>query len=300
MNITNDLLSLVGLNMVPFLAARKKHLLLKAFISPKKAWDAKRKDLERIEGLQRDDVELILSTKNKIDPKREIKKAEKEDIKIITFRDTSYPKALSLISDPPLVLYVKGEVKETDRLSVGIVGSRMASDYGKRVTREFVSELGKAGFTIVSGLAKGIDAEAHRTALKVGVRTLAVLGCGIDVVYPEENRKLFSEIPSSGAIISEFPFGTPPSKENFPQRNRIIAGLSLGIVVIEAAERSGALITARLAIEEGREVFAVPGPITSPLSCGTNKLIKDGAKLTDSSSEIIEELGPMIEKVMEE
>ncbi len=286
--------------MVPFLAARKKHLLLKAFISPKKAWDAKRKDLERIEGLQRDDVELILSTKNKIDPKREIKKAEKEDIKIITFRDTSYPKALSLISDPPLVLYVKGEVKETDRLSVGIVGSRMASDYGKRVTREFVSELGKAGFTIVSGLAKGIDAEAHRTALKVGVRTLAVLGCGIDVVYPEENRKLFSEIPSSGAIISEFPFGTPPSKENFPQRNRIIAGLSLGIVVIEAAERSGALITARLAIEEGREVFAVPGPITSPLSCGTNKLIKDGAKLTDSSSEIIEELGPMIEKVMEE
>ncbi|MEK9148840.1 MAG: DNA-processing protein DprA, partial [Candidatus Desantisbacteria bacterium] len=213
MNITNDLLSLVGLNMVPFLAARKKHLLLKAFISPKKAWDAKRKDLERIEGLQRDDVELILSTKNKIDPKREIKKAEKEDIKIITFRDTSYPKALSLISDPPLVLYVKGEVKETDRLSVGIVGSRMASDYGKRVTREFVSELGKAGFTIVSGLAKGIDAEAHRTALKVGVRTLAVLGCGIDVVYPEENRKLFSEIPSSGAIISEFPFGTPPSKE---------------------------------------------------------------------------------------
>ena len=300
MNITNDLQAFVGLNMVPFLAARKKHLLLKAFISPKKAWDAKRKDLERIEGLQRDDVELILSTKNKIDPKREIKKAEKEDIKIITFRDTSYPKALSLISDPPLVLYVKGEVKETDRLSVGIVGSRMASDYGKRVTREFVSELGKAGFTIVSGLAKGIDAEAHRTALKVGVRTLAVLGCGIDVVYPEENRKLFSEIPSSGAIISEFPFGTPPSKENFPQRNRIIAGLSLGIVVIEAAERSGALITARLAIEEGREVFAVPGPITSPLSCGTNKLIKDGAKLTDSSSEIIEELGPMIEKVMEE
>ncbi|MDI6751675.1 MAG: DNA-processing protein DprA [bacterium] len=299
MNITNDLQALVGLNMV-CLAARKKHLLLKAFNSPKKAWEAKRKDLERIEGLQRDDVELILSAKKKIEPKKEIKRAEKEAIKIITFRDTSYPKALSLISDPPLVLYVKGEIKETDRLSIGIVGSRMASDYGKRVTREFVSELGRAGFTIVSGLAKGIDAEAHRTALKVGIRTLAVLGCGIDVVYPEENRRLFSEIPSSGAIISEFPLGTPPSKENFPQRNRIIAGLSLGIVVVEAAERSGALITARLAIEEGREVFAVPGPITSPLSCGTNKLIKDGVKLTDSSIEIVEELGPMIERVMEE
>lgn len=300
MNITSDLLSLVGFNMVGGIAVRKKHLLLQYFSSPKKAWDAKRKELERVDGLQRDDIDAFLSAKNKIDPKKEIDKAKKEGIKIVTFRDKGYPVALGLITDPPLVLYVKGEIKEVDRLAVGIVGSRMASDYGKRVTREFVSELGKAGFTIVSGLAKGIDGQAHRTALEVCARTLAVLGCGIDVVYPPENKRLFSEIPSSGAIISEFPFFTPPSKENFPQRNRIIAGLSLGILVIEAAERSGALITARLAIEEGREVFAVPGPITSPLSRGTNKLIKDGVKLTDSCSEIIEELGPMIEKVMEE
>jgi DNA processing protein len=300
MNITNDLLSLVGLNMLSGLAVRKKHLLLQHFSSPQKAWEAKRKELERVDGLQRDDVELILSSKKRLDPKKEIKRAEKEAVKIVTFQDNNYPAALSMISDPPLVLYVRGEIKEQDRLSVGIVGSRMASDYGRRVTKEFVSELGRAGFTIVSGLAKGIDAEAHRTALNVSARTLAVLGCGIDIIYPTENKRLFSEIPSIGAIISEFPFGTNPSKENFPQRNRIIAGLSLGIVVIEAAERSGALITARLAIEEGREVFAVPGPITSSLSCGTNKLIKDGAKIISSCYEIIEELGPMIEKVMEE
>ncbi|MBU1599891.1 DNA-processing protein DprA [bacterium] len=297
MNIINDLQALVGLNMLGCLAVRKKHLLLKAFSSPKKAWEAKRKELERVEGLQRNEIDALLSAKKQIDPKKEIDKAKKEAIKIISFRDTGYPPALSLITDPPLVLYVKGEIKEVDRLAVGIVGSRMASDYGKRVTREFVSELGKAGFTIVSGLAKGIDAEAHRTALSVSARTLAVLGCGIDVVYPTENRRLFLEIPFQGAIISEFPFSTPPLKENFPQRNRIIAGLSLGIVVVEAAERSGALITARLAIEEGREVFAVPGSITSSLSCGTNKLIKDGAQMVSSPSDIVAELGPLIEKI---
>lgn len=297
MNITSDLLSLVGLNMLGGVAVRKKHLLLKHFGSPKKAWEAKRKDLERVNGLQRDDIDAFLSAKNKAEPKKEIDRAKKEGIKIITFQSEAYPSALSLISDPPLALYVKGEIKKEDRLSMGIVGSRMASDYGKNVTRKFVSELIKAGFTIVSGLAKGIDAEAHRTTLQCRGRTLAVLGSGIDIIYPPENQRLFSEIPFNGAIISEFPFGTPPSKENFPQRNRIIAGLSLGILVVEAAERSGALITARLAIEEGREVFAVPGPITSPLSCGTNKLIKDGAKITDSCSEIIEELGPLMEKV---
>lgn len=294
----SDLQALVGLNMIEGLAVRKKHLLLRHFNSPKKAWEAKRKDIERVEGLQRDDIELILSAKNKIDSIKEIRRAEKEGIKMVTFRDKNYPPALFLITDPPLVLYVKGEIKEEDRLSVGVVGSRMASDYGKRVTREFVSELGKAGFTIVSGLAKGIDAEAHRAALNVFARTIAVLGCGIDIIYPPENKRLFSEIPGQGAIFSEFPFSTPPSKENFPQRNRIIAGLSLGIVVIEAAERSGALITARLAFEEGREVFAVPGPITSLLSGGTNRLIKDGAQMVNSPSDIVAELGPLMEKVL--
>lgn len=183
---------------------------------------------------------------------------------------------------------------EDDRISIGIVGSRNATSYGRSVTERIAGELAEAGFTIVSGMARGVDTIAHSAALRVGGRTVAVMGSGIDIVYPPENKGLFERIKRSGYVVTEFPLGTPPNRENFPRRNRLISGLSLGVVVVEATEGSGALITARAALEQNREVFAIPGNINSPNSRGTNELIKRGAKLIQSSDDIIEELAPQL------
>lgn len=216
--------------------------------------------------------------------KKEIEEAENKNIELVPFYSNRFPKGLLMINDPPLLLYVKGELKSSDTLSIGIVGARKCTEYGRSIARNFSKELAALGITIVSGLAYGIDASAHNGALDADGRTVAFLGSGVDVAYPQSNRSLYEKIVENGAIISEFPIGAQPTQYNFPFRNRLISGFSLGIVVVEAEEKSGSLITAGFALEQGKDVFAVPGNITSSLSRGTNKLIKDGAiPLTDIS-----------------
>ena len=218
-----------------------------------------------------------------------------QSISVLERADDRYPAWLRAIPDPPAVLYCDGLPEPQDRQAVAIVGSRRATPYGLRVTETLARELSGVGFTIVSGLARGIDAAAHRAALEAGGRTIAVLGCGLDIAYPSEHARLQEEIAGCGAVLTEFSPGTPPRAANFPQRNRIISGLALGVLVVEATEDSGSLITARLALEQGREVFAVPGPIDASMSRGPHGLLKQGAKLVETVDDIIEELLPQME-----
>ena len=221
----------------------------------------------------------------------EIEKAQKLGVNLVPYGDEMYPKALLEIHDPPKILYVTG--KRTDMLNnfcIAIVGSRKATPYGKMAASRISTDLARSGIVVVSGLAYGIDSAAHAAAVKEG-ETIAVLGNGIDVTYPRANARLFEEVKEHGCLISELPFGTQPQKWTFPKRNRIIVGLSMGVVVVEAAHRSGSLITARLALEEGREVFAVPGEIFSKTSEGTNNLIKQGAKCVTSANDVLDEFG---------
>jgi DNA processing protein len=209
-----------------------------------------------------------------------------------------YPASLKKINDPPIVLYVKGEVRPADSLAIAVVGSRQASYYGKRQSESLSFALAQIGITVVSGLARGIDAFAHEGAMKAHGRTIAVVGSGLADPYPRENRALADRIAQCGAVVSEFPLDFPVRAENFPRRNRIIAGLSLGVVVVEAALRSGSLITARWAAEQGKDVFAVPGNVDSPSSRGCHQLLKDGAKLVEDVGDILEELGPLVEAIV--
>src|SRR5436309_9979032 len=213
--------------------------------------------------------------------------------------DEHYPAWLRTIPDPPPVLYCDGSMEPGDRQAVAIVGSRQAPPYRLRATDALARELSALGFTIVSGFARGIDAAAHRAALASGGRTVAVLGCGLDVDYPSGHASLRTEIAGSGAVLTEFAPGTAPFATNFPRRNRIISGLALGVVVVEAAEDSGSLITARLALEQGREVFAVPGPIDAPTSRGPHGLLKQGAKLVETVDDIVEELLPQLDRPLQ-
>ena len=217
----------------------------------------------------------------------------------IALGDERYPELLRAIHDPPAVLYCDGSVEPGDRQAVAIVGSRQATPYGLRITEALAGELSALGFTIVSGFARGIDAAAHRAALAAGGRTIAVLGCGLDVDYPPGHASLRAEIAGSGAVLTEFAPGTPPRATNFPRRNRIISGLALGVVVVEAADDSGSLITARLALEQGREVFAVPGPIDVPTSQGPHGLLKQGATLVETVDDIVEELLPQLDRPLQ-
>jgi DNA processing protein len=214
----------------------------------------------------------------------------------IELSDIRYPPPLRNIPDPPTILYVDGALESTDTLAVAIVGSRHATLYGIRVARMLAEELSLLGFTIVSGMARGIDRVAHEGALAAGGRTLAVLGCGLDVAYPSDHTELRAQVAAAGAVLTELPLGSPPLAAHFPRRNRILSGLSLGVVVVEAAEGSGSLITAKLAAEQGREVFAVPGLIDAPTSRGTHALLKQGAKLTETVDDILEELVPQIQQ----
>lgn len=213
-----------------------------------------------------------------------------KEIKKLLITDKAYPKRLKSIHYPPATLYVRGEILREDNLAVALVGSRKASIYGIQTCEKLAYELASRGITIVSGLAKGIDSAAHRGAIKAGGRTIAVFGCGLDYIYPPENKSLAKEIENSGALVSEFPTGTEPFPGNFPKRNRIISGLSLGVVVVEASKKSGALITANFALDENREVFAVPGKVNSGASAGVHRLIKEGARLVEGVDDIIEEL----------
>ncbi|MEW6378391.1 MAG: DNA-processing protein DprA [bacterium] len=236
-----------------------------------------------LQNLQFADPEAII--------RQEEKKAHLAKAIIITLLDSEFPHLLKEIYDPPLALYVKGSLPDDMSRSIAIVGSRRATYYGQMVTERISQELVASGFLIVSGMARGIDTIAHRSALTGGGKTIAVLGSGIDVAYPPENKNLMERIIANGAVISEFPFGTEPHKMNFPIRNRIISGIPRGVLIVEAREKSGALITANCALEQGREVFAIPGNIYSPSSRGTNQLIKQGARLVEGIEDILEELG---------
>jgi DNA processing protein len=218
-----------------------------------------------------------------------------QSFKTLTINDSGYPSLLKNISDPPTPLYMDGTLDPLETQLVAVVGSRHATPYGLRIARHLAGELARLGFVIVSGLARGIDAAAHEAALSTGGRTVAVLGCGLDVVYPPEHGRLRAAIAESGAVVTEFDLGTPPRSAHFPRRNRILSGLTLGVVVVEAAEDSGSLITARLALDQGREVFAVPGPIDVLTSRGTHALLKQGAKLTETVDDIVEELLPQLD-----
>jgi DNA processing protein len=221
---------------------------------------------------------------------REMERARKLGFTILTPLSPEYPELLRQIADPPLAIYVQGDPGILSRPAVAVVGSRNATAYGRTAAETLAAGLAARGYTVVSGFARGIDAAAHRAAVKTGGKTVAVLGCGGDIDYPKGHAELRDEILKSGCMVTEFPFGTEPEKHTFPRRNRIISGLALGVVVVEAMERSGALITARHAMEQNREVFAVPGGIFSPGSFGPNRLIRDGAKLVETVDDIVEEL----------
>ena len=265
--------------------------LIKHFGSVDRILGASASELTHIDGIGFKSAEQIAGTRNKFDTKAELELAEKLGVWIIHFDDERYPPVLKRIYDPPPVLYIKGSLTRADNLALAIVGSRRCSLYGQEQASRFAHLLSSAGFTILSGMARGIDTAAHQGALSASGRTIAVQGCGLANIFPPENKKLFELITDGGACISELPMQYEPLSENFPPRNRIIAGLSLGTIVVEAGMRSGALITARAALENNREVMAVPGKIDSPLSRGAHQLIKQGAKLVESVEDVMEALG---------
>ncbi len=281
----------VLLTMIPGLGPRTLRLLVEHFGNPQLAWSAKESELRAITGLSGKIVDNLVNKRRIIRPDLEMEKLKNSGIGLLFRDDPDYPELLSHIYDPPGVLYYKGNPAVLQNKNFAIVGARKATHYGLNNAESIARDLSRAGLCIVSGMARGIDAAAHRGALSGSGATTAVLGCGVDVVYPRENRKLMDEIIEKGIVLSEFPPGTSPIAGNFPQRNRIIAGMSEGIMVVEAAEKSGSLITADFALEQGREVFAVPGQVTNPLNRGAHRLIKQGARLVESAVDILEELG---------
>lgn len=263
--------------------------LLDYFGDAESIWKANQKELCKVRLIGTKRSQHIIKDREEIDLDYKAERLNELGIKYLTLADKEYPFLLENIYDPPPVLFYKGELIPQDLISLSIVGSRKCTAYGQKVANRLAASLADQGFTIISGLARGIDTAAHQGALKAG-RTVAVLGSGIDVIYPPENDELVTEIEESGAVISSFPLGTAPHGNNFPQRNRIISGLSLGTIVVEAAKKSGSLITANLALQQGREVFAIPGDITKDQSVGTNDLIQTGAKLVQSIDDILIEL----------
>lgn len=280
--------SITGVGNITFLALIDKFGSLPAIFS------APISKLIEVQGISQNAAAAIAGFRNWDKVKAELELLDKNKINIVTCHDELYPARLINVYDRPPLIYVRGDLTMDD-INIAVVGSRMASTYGKYTTERISRELALKGLTIVSGMARGIDSTAHRGAITAHGRTIAVLGSGLDIIYPPENKKLFDDIIQNGAVISEFPLGTPPRSTNFPTRNRIISGMSYGVVIVEAGEKSGSLITARIALEQGREVFAVPGSIDSAGSHGTNKLIKQGAVLIESVDDILEEIIPQIE-----
>jgi len=278
---------LLALNMVEGLGSVKISQLLEHFNKAANIFGAQAEELERVFGIGAKIAGRIKNFDWQVLDK-ELKLIKKHDIGVVTIAESDYPESLKQISDPPPVLYFKGSIL-SGGFNFAIVGSRRASYYGISVAEKFAQQLAALGIVIVSGMARGIDTASHKGALKAKGATLAVLGSGLLNIYPPENKLLAEKIAKSGAVISEFPLNTPPLRENFPRRNRIVSGLSRGVLVVEAAERSGALITADLALDQGRDVFAVPGEVDSPTSLGANYLIKQGAKLVNSIEDILEE-----------
>lgn len=290
-----DLRDRLALSLTPGLGVRGWNKLLAEFVDPGAVLDA---DPALIRARARGVGEKVLAA---IDPKRlrdeaeaELERLRRAGTRIIARGADEYPALLAEIDDPPLFLYVKGDVVQLHRPCLAVVGARASTHYGRQIAADLAGQLCRRGVTVVSGLALGIDTAAHSGALRAGGATIAVLGCGLDVVYPRQNRKLYEEIAGGGALVTEYRLGTQPEAFRFPARNRIISGLSLGVIVVEAARKSGSLITARLALEQGREVFAIPGRIDSGKSEGAHRLLQEGAKLVHSVDDILEEIAPAL------
>ncbi len=290
LKIMSDLKYWLGFNLVKGIGSAKVQALLGAFGSLENAWHASEIQLQKL-GFDRRATQNFLAARAELDLDKSLAAVEAAGINLLTWESQQYPTYLREVDGLPPLLYMRGSLEDIDRWAVAVVGTRRLTQYGRQVTRELVIGLVRNGVTIVSGLARGIDAVAHKSALEAGGRTLAVLGSGLDCIYPPENRALAEKIQAGrGAIISEYALGVKPEAKNFPPRNRIISGLSLGVIVVEAGERSGATITARFALDQGRDVFAVPGNINSPASRGTNKLIQQGAKLITCADDVLDEL----------
>jgi len=280
----------LGFNLVKGIGPAKLKILIDKFGSVRDAWQLSEGSLVAA-GLDRRAIDAFLRARASLDLESEMQKVIDAGIDLLVWDSKGYPRYLKEISHPPPVLYVRGEISEADEWAIGVVGTRRKTAYGRQVATDLVRGLVNNKVTIVSGLARGIDSIAHKAAVEMGGRTIAVLGSGLDIIYPSENRTLANRIINGhGALVSEFPLGTKPEAKNFPPRNRVISGLSMGVIVVEAGKRSGALITADFALEQDREVFAVPGNITSPASRGTNSLIQEGAKLVRNVEDVLEEL----------
>ncbi len=279
----------IAFNRIPGIGRVRYSRLLDHFGTLERAWHAPGADL-RAAGLEPRLVQQIVAQRQQIDPEAEAERLERHGVRALTWDDAAYPARLKEIYDPPPVLYLRGELTDADEWAVAVVGTRRPTPYGRQVAEEMAYALAANRICVVSGLARGVDAIAHRAALAAGGRSVTVMACGLDIVYPPEHTKLAQEIAERGALVSDYPLGTQPRGDYFPRRNRIMSGLSLGVLVVEGDLKSGAMITAALALEQNREVFAVPGGIFSPQSRGTNSLIKDGAKLVQRVEDILEEL----------
>lgn len=277
----------IGFNLVKGIGAVRFRNLLEIFGDAETAWNASTEAL-RAAGLSAKVVDNLNNIRSQVILDQVWDRIQSQNIRVLTWEDEDYPRRLNEIEQPPPVLYLRGDLKLEDEWAVAIVGTRRITPYGRQVTEEVSSTLARNGVTVVSGLARGVDAVAHQAAIQAGGRTLAVLGSGVDRIYPPENQRLADQIMAHGAILSDYPLGTPPEGPNFPPRNRIISGLSLAVIVIEANVDSGAMITATFAAEQGRELFAVPGNILAPQSRGTNRLIRDGARLLLEPQEVLE------------
>ena len=287
----------LALRRVHGVGPRISRLLLERFQSPDRIFGASDNDLVQT-GIPRPTARNILAFTD-FDPiEKELCELPRIGARLVRWSDADYPINLRHIADPPPYFFLRGSLKGEDPRHIAVVGARTASDAGRRMAQRLGLELAAKGFTVVSGLARGIDSEAHQGALDAHGRTVAVMGCGIDIIYPPENRKLAEAIvDGGGAILSELPIGTPPIAENFPTRNRLISGLCLGVVIVEAAEKSGSLITARMALEQDRQVFAVPGSPLTGRTRGSNRLLKEGARLVDCVEDVLEELAPQLGEV---
>jgi DNA processing protein len=282
---------LILLNLIPEIGSTRLRRLLDAFGTLERVWAADATALQHVDGIGPMLAQRFVAARDNASPLRaEMARATELGVALITLEDAAYPAPLRTIHDPPLALSMRGALVAADAVAVGIVGARRASAYGMACAQRLAHDLASRGVTIVSGLARGIDAAAHRGALSAGGRTIAILGSGLGRLYPPEHASLAAQIAQHGALLSEYAIDAAPLPAHFPRRNRLISGLSLGIVVVEAAQRSGALITADCALEQGREVFAVPGPMTAVTSQGTHQLLKQGARLVTSVEDILEEL----------
>ncbi|MBN1367292.1 MAG: DNA-processing protein DprA [Dehalococcoidales bacterium] len=286
---SKDIKYWVGFNIISGIGRVRFAQLENHFGSLADAWQAGFGELKKA-GLDSKTAQTIITGRPKIYLDDEMEKLARNNVQVFTYHDNSYPMRLKEIYDYPPIIYVRGSLLPQDELCVAVVGTRKATAYGRQVTEEIVADLARNKITIASGLARGIDSIAHRTALNAGGRSIAVCGCGLDNVYPPENAGLAHQLTEQGCLISEYTLGTQPKAEYFPRRNRILSGISMGVLVIEAGESSGAIITANNALEQNRDVFAVPGSIFSPTSVGTNWLIQQGAKLVRRYTDILEEL----------